>query len=161
MKLGTLCLISAALFGVVGMLMGLAMGIGGNFRLAHAHSHINLAGWVTLALYGLYHQNYNRRRNTLPWLQAMLALTSTPVFTAGLTAYLLSGTRVKAFIIVAMLSGIVVALSMCLFLVVVVVDARAAARGSGPNSFRDRANGKRTPTTATQPTLSGRSTPVF
>jgi hypothetical protein len=126
-------MVAAAIFGMVGMIMGLVMGIGGDFALAHAHSHINLAGWVTLAIYGLYHRSYVRTRYTLPWFQAVLALISTPVFTIALTAYLLSGTQTKPYIVVAMLSGILVALSMCLFLVVVAMDALAEARIAIPN----------------------------
>jgi hypothetical protein len=123
MKIGTTCLIAAAVFGVFGMAMGLYMGIGGDFALAHAHSHINLAGWVTLSIYGLYHRGVDRVRNTLAWIQVSLALIATPVFTIALTAYLLSGTQTKPFIVVAMLSGIAVAASMVLFLVVVIADA--------------------------------------
>jgi hypothetical protein len=75
MKIGTVCIIAAAIFGVAGMSMGLFMGIGGDFSLAHAHSHINLTGWVTLAIYGLYHSRHARARYSLGWCQAMLALT--------------------------------------------------------------------------------------
>src|SRR5688572_14797867 len=119
MKIGETCIIFAAVFGILGMSMGIYMGIGGDFALAHAHSHINLAGWVTLAIYGLYHRGVVRVRNTLAWIQVSLALVATPLFTIGLTAYLLSGTQTKPFIVVAMLSGIAVAASMVLFLVVV------------------------------------------
>lgn len=132
MKIGTTCLIAAATFGFAGMIMGAAMGISGDFRLAHAHSHINLTGWVTLAIYGLYHRAHVRAPHTLPWFQAVLALISTPVFTIALTAYLLSGTEIKAFIVIAMLAGIVVALSMCLFLFVVITDARALPHNNDP-----------------------------
>lgn len=126
MHIGTTCIAAAAVFGVIGMAMGLFMGIGGDFTLAHAHSHINLAGWATLAIYGLYHRGVVRSRNSLAWTQAMLALVGTPLFTLALTAYLLSGTEIKAFIVVAMLSGLLVAASMVLFLVIVIADARAA-----------------------------------
>lgn len=127
MHIGATCIAAAAVFGVVGMAMGLYMGIGGDFSLARAHSHINLAGWATLAIYGLYHRGIVRTRNALAWTQAMLALVGTPLFTLALTAYLLSGTQTKAFIVVAMLSGILVAASMVLFLVIVIVDARVAS----------------------------------
>lgn len=126
LHIGALCIVAAAVFGVIGMAMGLFMGIGGDFSLAHAHSHINLAGWATLAIYGLYHRGVVRKRNALAWVQATLALVGTPLFTLALTAYLLSGTETKAFIVIAMLSGVLVAASMVLFLAVVIADARAA-----------------------------------
>jgi hypothetical protein len=129
---GTICIAAAAVFGVAGMAMGLLMGIGGDFGLRHAHSHINLAGWVTLAIYGLYHRGVVRKRNRLAWLQVGLAVVGTAVFTIALTAYLLSGTQTKPFIIVAMLSGILVAASMLLFLVIVIIDAGETRTGRDP-----------------------------
>jgi drug/metabolite transporter (DMT)-like permease len=123
--IGNTCIVTAAVFGVIGMAMGLFMGIGGDFSLSHAHSHINLVGWVTLAIYGLYHRGFVRKRYSPAWIQAVLALVATPIFTLALTAYLVSGTQIKAFIIVAMLSGILVAISMALFLFVAIQDARS------------------------------------
>jgi hypothetical protein len=126
---GTICIAAAAIFGVAGMAMGLFMGIGGDFSLRHAHSHINLAGWVTLAIYGLYHRGVVRKRNRLAWLQVWLAMVGTAVFTVALTGYLLSGTQTKPFIVIAMLGGILVAASMLLFLVIVLIDAREMRAG--------------------------------
>jgi hypothetical protein len=125
MKIDTTCMVAAAAFGVTGMAMGLFMGIDGDFTLSHAHSHINLAGWVTLAIYGLYHRGVVRNSNSLAWSQVALALIGTPLFTLALTAYLLSGTAVKLYIVAAMLSAFLVAASMVLFLIIVIADARA------------------------------------
>jgi hypothetical protein len=128
LQMGAICIAAAAVFGVVGMAMGLVMGIGGDFSLANAHSHINLAGWVTLALYGLYHRGAPRIRHvSLARLQVGLALIGTPIFTLALTAYLLSGTQIKTYIIIAMLSSILVAAAMVLFLALVIADVRAPA----------------------------------
>ena len=77
MHLATVCLISAAAFAVAGTALGSAMGIGGDFTLAHAHAHINLLGWVTLALYGLYHRGVVRENNRLAWVQVGCALIGT------------------------------------------------------------------------------------
>ena len=38
-----------------GMLLGEYMGAHNNFVLAPLHAHINLLGWVTLALYGTFY----------------------------------------------------------------------------------------------------------
>jgi hypothetical protein len=119
-------MVAAAPHGVIGMAMGLFMGIGGDFTLSHAHSHVNLAGWVTLAIYGLYHRGVARNSNALAWFQVTLALIGTPLFIAGLIAYLLSGTQTKPFIVLAMLSGLLVAASMVFFVIVVILDWRAS-----------------------------------
>jgi O-antigen/teichoic acid export membrane protein len=136
MNLVNLCLAEAALFGVGGMLLGLFMGIGGDFGLGHAHSHINLAGWATLAIFGLYHRGAEREHSKLTRAQVALAMIGTPVFTVFLTAYLASGTQTKSFIVVALLGAIVLAASMMLFLAVVLRDVGAtghrAARPRDP-----------------------------
>jgi cbb3-type cytochrome oxidase subunit 1 len=43
----------AALYMLGGLLMGLAMGISGNFTLSSVHAHILLLGWATMALSGI------------------------------------------------------------------------------------------------------------
>jgi hypothetical protein len=39
----------------MGMILGLYMGAHNDFTLAPAHAHLNLVGWVTFALFGLYY----------------------------------------------------------------------------------------------------------
>jgi cbb3-type cytochrome oxidase subunit 1 len=40
---------------LIGLIMGVAMGASEDFRLMPAHAHLNLVGWVTMALFGLYY----------------------------------------------------------------------------------------------------------
>lgn len=47
---------SAVLFALAGMALGVGMGISGDFALGDMHAHINLVGWVTLAIYGLFYR---------------------------------------------------------------------------------------------------------
>jgi cbb3-type cytochrome oxidase subunit 1 len=49
-------LASAGLCVLAGMLWGIRMGITGDHLLASAHAHLNLVGWVTLALFGFYYR---------------------------------------------------------------------------------------------------------
>ena len=53
--------------------IGIVMGTREDFTLAPVHAHINLLGWVTLALYGLYHRGVARARNALAWVQVSAA----------------------------------------------------------------------------------------
>lgn len=46
---------SAVIYVILGMLMGITMGIKQDFTLAPAHAHLNLIGWVSLALMGFYY----------------------------------------------------------------------------------------------------------
>jgi cbb3-type cytochrome oxidase subunit 1 len=45
--------VAAALIGMSG---GILMAIAQDFSLAPAHAHLNLLGWVTMALYGLFYR---------------------------------------------------------------------------------------------------------
>lgn len=48
-------LLAAALMGAVGMVWGIQMSATHDHTLAPAHAHLNLVGWVTMALFGLYY----------------------------------------------------------------------------------------------------------
>jgi hypothetical protein len=53
--------VSAAFFAVgviavlIGMFWGMYMGASGNMTTMPAHAHLNLVGWVTMALYGTFY----------------------------------------------------------------------------------------------------------
>lgn len=89
--------VSAAFFAVgallllAGMILGEYMGANENFTLAPLHAHINLLGWVTLALYGTF---YSLTRETysprLAWINFVLSATGViamiPLLALTLTA---------------------------------------------------------------------------
>jgi cbb3-type cytochrome oxidase subunit 1 len=58
MSLSMRFIFSAALWGTVGMLLGIFMGAKEDFTMAPVHAHINLLGWVSLAIYGVVYRNY-------------------------------------------------------------------------------------------------------
>lgn len=126
MRIAQFCFVIAALEGTLGMLLGIQMGISQDFSLAPAHAHANLLGWVTMMLYGLYHRSA-AVESGLAWLQAGLGAAGFAVFAIGLGAYL-SGHDPAAmpFVIAGSLACLA---AMVLFLVIVVRDARGAARG--------------------------------
>jgi hypothetical protein len=74
-----------------GMMLGEYMGANENFTLAPLHAHINLLGWVTLALYGTF---YTLTKDTyspkLAWTNFVLSsvgiLAMIPVLALLLTA---------------------------------------------------------------------------
>lgn len=45
----------AALYALIGMGFGIFMAAHQDFTLAPAHAHINLLGWVSMSIYGLYY----------------------------------------------------------------------------------------------------------
>ncbi|MGZ3182071.1 MAG: hypothetical protein ACXU8N_06480 [Telluria sp.] len=48
----------AAVYFVAGVLLGITMGASGNHTLFPVHAHLNLLGWVSMALFGLIGNAY-------------------------------------------------------------------------------------------------------
>jgi len=47
----------AVLYFVAGVSLGIGMGVSGDHKLFGVHAHVNLTGWVSLALIGLIYQH--------------------------------------------------------------------------------------------------------
>lgn len=128
--LGDFCIVVAALSALTGMGLGMAMGIRQDFTLAPAHAHLNLLGWVTMALYGLYHRSTGRTGGWLGWLQVLAGVVGAATMSGGLALYLQSGDARFTPLVVA---GSLMALAgMVLFVVILVADmSGSAARRAG------------------------------
>lgn len=122
MRISDFCLVVAALCALVGMGLGITMGIARDFTLSPAHAHLNLLGWVTLALYGLWHRASGRTGGLLGWLQAGTAALGAVLMSGGLAAYL-SG-RGDGFQALVIAGSLLALLGMALFLVTVLAGLR-------------------------------------
>jgi hypothetical protein len=134
-RLAYFCFVAAALSALTGMSLGILMGMHEDFTLAPAHAHINRLGWVTLALYGLYHRGVERASNRLAWVQAGAGALGAPLLSGGFAAVLATGTHAPAFIVAGSAGTLLVLLGMLLFVAVLVADLiarRARPRVSGP-----------------------------
>ena len=56
MKASKLCFLAAVLAAIAGMLWGLHMAISENHAALPAHAHLNLLGWVSLFLFGIFYR---------------------------------------------------------------------------------------------------------
>lgn len=56
MKASALCFQAAVVFVVVGMIWGIVMAISQDHSAMPAHAHLNLLGWVSLFLFGIYYR---------------------------------------------------------------------------------------------------------
>lgn len=122
MRITYFCFVSAALAGLTGMSLGLYMGLAEDHSLAPSHAHLNLLGWVTMMLYGLYHRAAPQDDMVLRWVQVGLGGAGFPAFTGGLGLYLQTGNDAVFPVLVAGIFGCI--LAMLLFVVVLVRDAR-------------------------------------
>jgi hypothetical protein len=121
---GIIWLKLAALYLVVGIALGIAMGASENFVLQPVHAHINLLGWATLALSGLIYSVFPQAgQNRLAKLHFWLLNLSLPVMMAALTLLVLGN---KAVIPVLGISEIVSALAVLAFVVNIFTNLKSA-----------------------------------
>lgn len=105
----------AGLYLMIGMAMGIAMGASENFVLRPVHAHVNLLGWVTLALSGLVYSIFPQAaHNWLARLHFWLLNLSLPVMMVALTLLMLGN---KAVIPIMGAAEIVSAVAVLAFVI--------------------------------------------
>jgi hypothetical protein len=111
----------SALFGLVGMGLGLYMGIAGDHSFATAHAHNNLLGFVAMAIYGLYYRAApGATLSRLGQLHFVTALLGALLFGPGLIIIASGGVG-----FVVEIASLLVIISMLLFAVVIWVNRAA------------------------------------
>jgi len=84
--------VTGGLFLLSGIFVGMYMGAHQDFRLAPAHAHINLVGWVTMALYGgFYALTAKTMSPRLAWANYLLALIGALIQGPSLGALIITG----------------------------------------------------------------------
>ena len=129
MKASSLSFQAAVLFVIVGITWGIVMAISENHSGMQAHAHLNLLGWVSLFLFGIYYRLH-------PWLErtqtALLQVGVWIVGTVGLVVgvgLIYSGhPEAKP---VAGIGSFIILFGMLLFGWIVYRGERAAQAGSG------------------------------
>jgi len=99
---------------LIGMLWGMQMGSTNDFTLAPAHAHLNLVGWVTMALYGTFYALTRGTMSTrLAWLNYVFALLGGLILIPALAIFL--STNDSKFIPVKIAGEILTILGMLVF----------------------------------------------
>lgn len=100
---------------LAGESIGIWMGASMDFSEAPVHAHINLLGWVTLALYGLMHHVYPALgKSRLAMIQFLAAVVSVPLMGVSLWFFLAGN---QAALVPLGVSEIVIVAATVLFLV--------------------------------------------
>jgi hypothetical protein len=113
MKASSLSFQAAVVLVVGGMIWGIAMGISGDHAAMPAHAHLNLLGWVSLFLFGIYyhlHPALDRTRAAL--VQIWVWIAATVVMAVGIA---LAHTGHAGGDPIAAVSSLVVLADMLLF----------------------------------------------
>jgi heme/copper-type cytochrome/quinol oxidase subunit 1 len=80
--LGVVCLF-------IGMCMGAKMGASEDFTLMPAHAHLNLLGWVTMAIYGTFYAlTHASLKPKLAWINFWLSALGVVLMVPSLALYL-------------------------------------------------------------------------
>ena len=102
---------------VIGMSLGIYMGIQHDHTLAPVHAHLNLIGWVSLFIVGLFYKLHPNARGNLVYIQVATLIHGYPQFAGGLAGVFLIG---EEFFFPIVVSGSVMLLfSMIMFSIVV------------------------------------------
>jgi len=125
MRIAQYCLVVAASAALCGMSLGIYMAANQNFTLAPAHAHLNLLGWVSMALYGLWYRGAEIVRPRLAWTQAIVATVGFAIMVAALALLLVTGEHRFEALIAG--GAIFVVLGMVLFLFQILTDGATAA----------------------------------
>jgi hypothetical protein len=129
--------LTGGLFVLVGMSIGMWMGAAEDFRIAPAHAHLNLLGWVTMALYGTFYAlTAKTMRPRLAWTNYALSTAGVVLIIPSL-AYLLA-TGSKALVAPMIVGEVLSVLSLLTFLVSVVRElTRSRANEAKPIQTSD------------------------
>jgi hypothetical protein len=126
MRASTLSFRAATLFALCGMAMGIAMAASRDHSVMPAHAHLNLLGWVSLFLFGIYYKlNPVTDRSRLALVQVGVWAFGTVVLTIAVAAIHMG---YDAFDPIAAVGSLIVLAAMVLFTVLVFRPAAADRR---------------------------------
>ena len=130
-RLPTLFFATAGLFALAGMIWGIVMSATGDHTLAPAHGHLNLIGFVAMAIFGTYYAlTPEAGQSRLAGIHYGLVVLTVALMVPGIV-YAIQGTGET----LAKLGSILGVLAMALFVFIVVkngVGARGDARAVTP-----------------------------
>jgi hypothetical protein len=116
-RLPGICFKLSGLTAVIGVSLGVYMGIASDHTLAPVHVHLNLIGWVSLFLFGMFYRLHPDAIGGAAVVQVSSAVVGYVVMLAGLAGLLLTGS--SAFMPLAVVGSLLVWAGFALFLVIV------------------------------------------
>jgi hypothetical protein len=127
MKASSLSFPAAILLAIAGMIWGIVMAASGDHSAMPAHAHLNLLGWVSLFLFGIFyylHPAVDRSRTAI--VQVAIWIVATLILTIGVALIYAGQTVGEA---VATAGALLVLADMLLFGWLVIRRERAATVG--------------------------------
>ncbi len=115
------CFKLSSLTALIGVTLGVYMGIAGDHTLAPVHVHLNLIGWVSLFLFGLFYKLHPHAIGGAAVVQVSLVVTGYILMMTGLAGILLTSS--PAFMPLAVAGSLLVWAGVLLFFVLVAKSA--------------------------------------
>ncbi|MGG1659739.1 cytochrome-c oxidase [Brevibacillus sp. NRS-1366] len=104
----------AAVYFVIAIILGIVMGITKAFAYASVHAHLNLAGWVSLAIIGLIYRAYPQTAKTpMATWHFWLHNISLPVMQGSL--FLMILTQTESFVVGTIIGSLGLGVGILLF----------------------------------------------
>jgi cbb3-type cytochrome oxidase subunit 1 len=99
----------ASVYFTIGVLVGLTMGIIHDFRFTSVHAHINLLGWVSMAIFGLiYHFYPHAAKTKLAKTHFWLHNIGLPAMMIGIAVQMLTGSGAALAVTIVGSMGLVI-----------------------------------------------------
>ena len=118
---------TAAICVTAGMALGIFMGASGDHSYADTHAHLNLVGWVTLALFGIYYQlTPHAARATLAVVHYAIAALGVVILVPGIAIVTHGGTE-----LLSSAGSLLTLVSMLIFLYTVLRNGFGAGSRTG------------------------------
>lgn len=92
-RLPRICFIIASLTAVIGVSLGVYMGIGRDHTLAPVHVHLNLIGWASLFLFGLFYKTHPLTVGKAAVAQVGMSVAGYVIMMSGFAGFLLTGSE--------------------------------------------------------------------
>jgi hypothetical protein len=121
MRLSNAFLRLAVVFALVGICLGAWMGGSGDHGLMGVHAHINLLGWVSMFLYGLFYRVAPEAgRGLLPTIHFWVAVAGFLIFMPSLAVVLVGVASLAPVAGIGLMVGpLLVLIGMILFAIIV------------------------------------------
>ena len=110
---------TAALCVLIGMAWGIQMAATGDHSLSPAHAHLNLVGWVTMGLFGLYYHYVPEAARGLAKVHFALAFLGVLAMVPGISI-----ARTRGGEGMAIIGSLLTIASMLVFFVTVIRNGR-------------------------------------
>lgn len=117
----------SVIYFLIGISLGFYMGIAGLFQFTSAHAHINLLGWVSLAITGvIYHVFPLAGENKLAKIHFWLMMIGVPVLSFSMILFGLGQFQIGGPL--SGVGGILIFIGVVLFIINVMKNVKAKAK---------------------------------